>query len=109
MQRLTGLDDGFLWMETATCPMHVASLIVVDSTSRPGGLTFERVRALYESRLDFAPPFRRRLVQAIDDPDESFVLSVDDCNAQLEIVIPLDQCHARDARYFFFARGCAAS
>ena len=78
MQRLTGLDDGFLWMETATCPMHVASLIVVDSTSRPGGLTFERVRALYESRLDFAPPFRRRLVQVpfgihhplwIEDPD----------------------------------------
>ena len=78
MQRLTGLDDGFLWMETPTSPMHVASLIVVDGASRPGGLTFERVRALYESRLDYAPPFRRRLVEVpfgihhplwIEDPD----------------------------------------
>ncbi|MGZ4708950.1 MAG: WS/DGAT/MGAT family O-acyltransferase [Acidimicrobiales bacterium] len=78
MQRLTGLDDGFLWMETPTSYMHVASLIMVDGDSRPGGLTFEHVRALYESRLDFAPPFRRRLVQVpfgihhplwIEDPD----------------------------------------
>ena len=78
MQRLTGLDDGFLWMETPTSYMHVASLIVVDGDSRPGGLTFERVRSLYDSRLDFAPPFRRRLVEVpfgihhplwIEDPD----------------------------------------
>ena len=78
MQRLTGLDDGFLWMETPTSYMHVASLIMADGESRPGGLTFDRVRALYESRLDFAPPFRRRLVQVpfglhhplwIEDPD----------------------------------------
>jgi diacylglycerol O-acyltransferase len=78
MQRLTGLDDGFLWMETPTSYMHVASLIVVDGGSRPGGLTFDRVRSLYEARLDYAPPFRRRLVQVpfgihhplwIEDPD----------------------------------------
>ena len=78
MQRLTGLDDGFLWMETPTSYMHVASLIVVDGTTADGPLTFERVRALYDSRLDFAPPFRRRLVSVpfgihhplwIEDPD----------------------------------------
>jgi diacylglycerol O-acyltransferase / wax synthase len=78
MQRLTGLDDTFLWMETPTSYMHVASLIVVDGASVPGGLTFEHVRALYESRLDQAPPFRRRLVEVpfgihhplwIEDPD----------------------------------------
>jgi len=63
MQRLTGLDDGFLWMETPTSYMHVASLIVVDGGSGTDGLTFERVRQLYESRLDYAPPFRRRLVE----------------------------------------------
>jgi WS/DGAT/MGAT family acyltransferase len=78
MQRLTGLDDTFLWMETSTSYMHVASLIVADGSSVPGGLTFERVRRLYESRLDQAPPFRRRLVEVpfglhhplwIEDPD----------------------------------------
>ncbi len=78
MQRLTGLDDGFLWMETPTSYMHVASLIVVDGQTIDGPLTFERVRRLYESRLDYAPPFRRRLVSVpfgihhplwIEDPD----------------------------------------
>jgi len=78
MQRLSGLDDTFLWMETASSYMHVASLIVVDGTTVEGGLTFERIRALYESRLDHAPPFRRRLVEVpfgihhpvwIEDPD----------------------------------------
>lgn len=78
MQRLTGLDDGFLWMETPTSPLHVASVIVVDGSTATGPLTFERIRSLYESRLDFAPPFRRRLVSVpfgihhplwIEDPD----------------------------------------
>jgi len=78
MQRLSGLDDTFLWMETPSSYMHVASLIVVDSASVEGGLTFERIRALYASRLDQAPPFRRRLVEVpfglhhplwIEDPD----------------------------------------
>jgi len=78
MQRLSGLDDTFLWMETPSSYMHVASLIVVDSASLEGGLTFERIRTLYESRLDQAPPFRRRLIEVpfglhhplwIEDPD----------------------------------------
>jgi WS/DGAT/MGAT family acyltransferase len=78
MQRLTGLDDTFLWMETPSSYMHVASLIVADGSEAPGGLSFERVRTLYESRLDQAPPFRRRLVEVpfglhhplwIEDPD----------------------------------------
>ncbi len=78
MQRLSGLDDTFLWMETPSSYMHVASLIVVDAASYPGGLTFDRVRDLYASRLDQAPPFRRRLVEVpfgihhplwIEDPD----------------------------------------
>ena len=78
MQRLTGLDDGFLWMETPTSYMHVASLIAVKGRTAHGPLTFGQVRSLYESRLDYAPPFRRRLVSVpfgihhplwIEDPD----------------------------------------
>jgi WS/DGAT/MGAT family acyltransferase len=65
-------------METPSSYLHVASLIVVDESSLPGGLPFERIRDLYESRLDEAPPFRRRLVEVpfglhhplwIEDPD----------------------------------------
>ena len=78
VKRLTGIDDGFLWMETETSYMHVASLIVVDGTAHDRPLSFADVRALYEDRLDQAPPFRRRLVTVpfgihhplwIEDPD----------------------------------------
>jgi diacylglycerol O-acyltransferase / wax synthase len=78
MKRLTGLDAGFLYMETPTSFMHVASLMVLDPSTSPGGFDFDKLRALYEQRLDLAPPFRRRLVEVplglhhpvwIEDPE----------------------------------------
>jgi diacylglycerol O-acyltransferase / wax synthase len=78
MKRLTGLDASFLYMETPTCFMHVASLMVLDPSTAPHGFDFSRLRDLYEQRLDQAPPFRRRLVQVpfglhhpvwVEDPD----------------------------------------
>jgi diacylglycerol O-acyltransferase len=81
MKRLSGLDAGFLYLETPTSFMHVASLIVVDPATYAGPegpWGFERVRQLFASRLDQAPPFRRRLVEVplglhhplwIEDPD----------------------------------------
>jgi diacylglycerol O-acyltransferase len=78
MQRLTGLDATFLYMETPTMHMHVASTCVFDPTSVPGGYAFEKVRALVENRLPLLAPFRRRLVDVpfslhhplwIEDPD----------------------------------------
>lgn len=78
MQRLTGLDAGFLYMETSTSFLHVAGLIIVDPSTSPDGWGFEKVRHLYEQRLDQAPPFRRRLVEVpfglhhplwVEDPD----------------------------------------
>src|SRR3954447_10813291 len=78
MQRLTGLDATFLYMETPSSPMHVASLLVLDPSTAPNGFSFEQVKELYTERLDLAPPFRRRLVEVpfglhhpvwIEDPD----------------------------------------
>lgn len=78
MQRLTGLDATFLYMETPSSPMHVASLIMLDPSTAPNGFSFEQARDLYSQRLDLAPPFRRRLVEVpfgihhpiwIEDPD----------------------------------------
>ncbi len=63
MQRLTGLDASFLYLETPSSPMHVASIIVVDPSEAPGGFSFDKVKTHYESRLHLAPPFRRRLVE----------------------------------------------
>lgn len=63
MLRLTGLDASFLYMETPTTHMHVASTCIFDPASMRGGDVFEAVRSLVESRLALLPPFRRRLVE----------------------------------------------
>ncbi len=78
MQRLTGLDASFLALETPTSHMHVASLGIYDPSTAAGGMTLDRVTAIYTGRLHLAPPFRRRLATVpfglhhplwIEDPD----------------------------------------
>ena len=78
MQRLTGIDATFLYLETPNNMMHVASTAVFDPTTVPGGYTFEGVKELVRERLPLLPPFRRRLVEVpfglhhpiwIEDPD----------------------------------------
>ena len=78
MRQLSGLDASFLHMESATNYGHVGSVSVLDPTTVEGGLTFERVRDLVESRLHLLPPLRRRVVGVpfgmdhplwVEDPD----------------------------------------
>ncbi len=78
MQRLTGLDATFLYLETPSTHMHVASTAVFDPRDVPEGYTFERVKEMVANRLPLLPPFRRRLVTVpfalhhplwIEDPD----------------------------------------
>ncbi|MGP0006600.1 MAG: WS/DGAT/MGAT family O-acyltransferase [Acidimicrobiales bacterium] len=76
MQRLSGLDAMFFYLETPSSHMHVTGVYVLE----PGesGLSFETVRELVASRLPLAAPFRRRLVEVpfklhhpmwVEDPD----------------------------------------
>jgi hypothetical protein len=44
MERLTGLDAGFLYMETPTLHMHTLKIAVLDPSTIPGGYTFQRVK-----------------------------------------------------------------
>lgn len=78
MKRLTGIDATFLYMETPTNHMHVASTAVFDPSTVPGGYSFEKVRQLVMERLPLVPPFRQRLVEVpfglhhplwVEDPD----------------------------------------
>ncbi len=78
MQRLTGLDATFLYMETPTSYMHVAGLMILDPSTMPEGFSMEKLREFYASRLHLAAPFRRRLAEIplgihhplwIEDPD----------------------------------------
>src|SRR3954463_8454731 len=78
MQRLTGMDATFLYMETPSSYMHVAGLMILDPSTVGGVLSMDDVREFYDSRLHLAAPFRRRLVEIpmglhhplwIEDPD----------------------------------------
>lgn len=61
MQRLSGLDALFLYLETPSSHMHVTGVYLLE----PGasGLSFDTVRERVRSRLPLAAPFRRRLVE----------------------------------------------
>ena len=63
MERLTGLDASFLYLETPSLHMHVSMAAVFDPTTVPGGYSFAKLRDLVGSRLALAPVFRRRLVE----------------------------------------------
>ena len=63
MERLTGLDATFLYLETPTAHMHVAMTAIVDTSSMPEGYSFERFRDHIVSRFSRVPAFRRRLVE----------------------------------------------
>jgi diacylglycerol O-acyltransferase len=76
MQRLTGLDAMFFYLETPAGHMHVTGVYVLEPGER--GLSFESVRDLIASRIPLAAPFRRRLVEVpfklnhpywVEDPD----------------------------------------
>lgn len=78
MERLSGLDASFLYLETPQMHMHVAMMAVLDPSQMPGGYSFERVTALIESRIHLVPPMRRRLLEVpfslhhplwLDDPN----------------------------------------
>ncbi|NLE48894.1 MAG: wax ester/triacylglycerol synthase family O-acyltransferase [Sandaracinaceae bacterium] len=78
MERLSGLDASFLYLETPKQHMHVAMAAVIDPSEIPGGYSFERIQRLIASKVHLIPPLRRRLVEVplnlhhpiwVDDPD----------------------------------------
>lgn len=78
MERLTGLDAAFLYLENPTNHMHVAMTMVLDPSTVPGGYSFEKLKEFIRGRLHLVPPFRRRLMSVplnlahpvwIEDPD----------------------------------------
>jgi len=60
MERLSGLDASFLYLETPTSPMHVGAVLLL----RPAaGRAFgARLLARILARLDRVPLFARRLM-----------------------------------------------
>lgn len=78
MQRLSGLDAGFLYMETPTLHMHTLKVAVLEPPAGGGDPPLDWVRARIAERLHLLPVFRRRVVEVpfrfhhpvwIEDPD----------------------------------------
>lgn len=78
MQRLSGMDASFLYMETPSHHMHVVGTLLLDPSTMSGGCSVERIRALIQARIHLMPMLRRRLVPVplgidhplwIEDPD----------------------------------------
>ncbi len=63
MERLSGLDAFFLYIETPTMHTHVALTAVLDTTTMPGGYSFEAMRRHIADRVHLVRPFRKRVVE----------------------------------------------
>lgn len=61
MERLSGLDASFLYLESSAQLMHVCGLILVDPSTMPEGYRFESMKAELERRVRDVPMFNRKL------------------------------------------------
>ena len=78
MERLSGMDASFLYLETEAGHMHVAMVGIYDVSTMRDGYSFESMRQHVLDRLHIVAPFRRRLVEVpfqfhhpvwVEDPD----------------------------------------
>src|SRR3954451_20783384 len=61
MDRLSGLDASFLYLESSAQLMHVCGVIVVDPTTIPGGYDFEKFNQELSRRVSGIAMFNRKL------------------------------------------------
>ncbi len=64
MQRLSGLDAFFLYLESPTQPLNVCCVLELDPSTMPGGYTFDRLREALSARMDAVPEFRLKLADS---------------------------------------------
>jgi diacylglycerol O-acyltransferase / wax synthase len=64
MERLSGLDASFLYIESRTQPLHVCSILELDTSTMPGGYTFDRLRDELAARIAAVPEFRAKLADS---------------------------------------------
>ena len=61
VERLSGLDASFLYLETPAQLMHVCGLIVLDTSTIPGGYSFHAMRDELHRRVRDVPAFTRKI------------------------------------------------
>lgn len=71
MERLSGLDASFLYLESSAQLMHVCGIIQLDPSTIPGGYSFDGMKTELARRISTIPNFRRKLKEVpfeIDHP-----------------------------------------
>jgi diacylglycerol O-acyltransferase len=61
MDRLSGLDASFLYLETPAQLMHVCGVIVLDPSTMPTAYSFEHMQSEIDRRVKDVPTFTRKL------------------------------------------------
>ena len=51
MERLSGIDAAFTYLETPNAHMHVAMTAIFDTDTMPGGYSFDAIRRLIAERM----------------------------------------------------------
>lgn len=64
MERLSGFDAGMLYSESTAVPLHVCSIAELDTTTVPGGYSFDGMRDHLSSRLRALPELRAKLADS---------------------------------------------
>lgn len=78
IKQISGYDAAFLYAESPTSPMHIASLIIVE-----GSINFTDFKEKVASRLHLIPKFRQRLLNVPMNLDYPYW--VDDPNFDLDL------------------------
>lgn len=82
MERLSGLDATFLYIESRSQLMHVSGVIQIDPETVEGGYRFEDLRAELARRVAAMPEFRRKLYNPLINLDHP--VWVEDHNFDIE-------------------------
>ena len=86
MKQLSGMDNVFLRLEHGNQYMHVAGLGIYDPATAPDGtVRFKDILKFFESRLDAAPVFRRRLVTVPMSLDRPYWVEDDDVDVEFHV------------------------
>ena len=78
LTQISGYDAAFLYAESPTSPMHIATLVIVE-----GSINFKDFKRIVASKLHLIPKFRQRLVHVPMDLDYPYW--VDDPNFELDL------------------------
>lgn len=64
MERLTAFDASLLYAESTSVPLHVCSIAELDTSTIPGGYSFDGIRDHLASRMTALPELRAKLANS---------------------------------------------